>query len=85
MIKFSHIPGGNTCPAAGAKQRAVVFCKINAAVDNAVVVHLNQIAFPDFLIPGDILSAAGAGDNEDMAAPDFSAIGVLIGFHGIPH
>lgn len=61
----------------------MILRKVNTALDDALVVHLDQIALTDFLIMGDKSFAVCAGDFEDMTASDFLAVWVFAYIHGI--
>jgi len=59
----------------------MVLRKVQAALYNAVVVHLYKIAFADLLIVGYESLTMGAGYFQDMAATYFFAIWVLYFMH----
>ena len=53
LIHLRDIPCGDTLAAVRAKNRPMILGKVNRAVDNPVVIHLDKIALPDLLIVGD--------------------------------
>jgi hypothetical protein len=54
----------------------VVFGEVQNAVNNTVVVHLNEVALTDLLIVGDKSFAMGAAYRQDVTATDFFAVWV---------
>ena len=81
FVHFGYVPCGNTLFAAGAEQCPVVKGKINAAIDNSVVVHFYKIAFAGLLIVRNEAFAISAADFQNMAAFNFSATWVFEYFH----
>ena len=81
LFFWRNVPCSYTLPAVRAIDRAMVQGKINAAVNNAVVEHLNQIGLADFLVMGYETSTISACYTQNMAAFYFSAIGVLDNHH----
>ena len=61
----------------------MILGEINCTVDYPVIVHFYEIAFADFLITGNKILTVGAGDLQDMAAPDLFAVWVFINLHTI--
>jgi hypothetical protein len=61
----------------------VVLREVDGSFYDTIVVHLHEVGIADFLVIGDEAFAMGAGDFQDMAAPDFLAIRIFMYFHNI--
>jgi len=84
FVHLRHVACGDAFIALGTKYCAVVFGKINHAVNYAVIVHFNKITLTNFLIIGNEGFAMRAANRQDMTATDFSAIWILIYSHDSP-
>jgi hypothetical protein len=53
FIHLCDVPSGDALSAIRAEYRAVILREVHATVNDAVVIHLDEVAFADFLIIGD--------------------------------
>ena len=81
FVHLRHIPRGDPLTAIRAKYRAVVLREVDGTFYDPVVVHLHKICLANFLVFCDEAFAIGAANIQDMAAPDFYAIRVLVYLH----
>ena len=77
LISFCHIARSYSLITVRAEYCSVILGKVNRPINNAVIIHLNKIAFPHFLVVSNKCFAMSATHCKYVASTHFFAIWVF--------